>query len=156
MVQAQKEIEDYISSVKSVLQNAGSSEAEVKSILREMRDHIDEAMSEPDADHEKLLSELDPPESYGDPLKPDDHNEPDRLGHIGFFGGLFLLICGFGIIPNIASGHFEKMVPPVVIMGLILSLTLGIAGRKGKFGLASLLLFLVILVLITIIKITGS
>ena len=156
MAQAQKEIEDYIGSVKSVLQDTGSSETEISVILREMRDHIDEAMSEPDADPAQLLTELDPPESYGESIRPDDNNEPDRLGHIGFFGGLFFLICGFVIAPNIASGSFEKMAPPVVVMGLILSLTLGVAGRKGKFGLASLLLFLAILALITLIGIAGG
>jgi len=156
MDQAQKAIENYIGSVTVVLKNSGSSEPEIKTILREMRDHIDEAMSEPDADHEQILSELDPPESYGDFPTVVDKEEPDRLAHIGFFGGLFLFISGFVIIPNIASGSFDKMAPPVVIMGLVLTLTLGIAGRKGKFGLASLLLFAAIVILIMLIRMSGG
>jgi len=151
--QAERAIADHIAAVKSALLDSGSNAAQVSAIEREIRDHIDEAMSETDADYKTILDNLDPPENYQTATPNFSQSLPDRRGQIGFFTGLFCIACAFLILPNIG---LEKLAPPFVVLGLIISATLGIAGRKGRFGLASLLLSVAILIFIIAMNIGGN
>ena len=121
-----------------------------------MREHIEDAASDDGADIESVLAQLDPPLAFVEDTTNAAPKGRDYFGLAGFVLGLACFLSGFIIIPNAAPGLLETVAKPMIVFGMILSVSLGVVGRASKFGVASIALAVSILTLIIVTGVLGN
>lgn len=149
-------LDDYLAQVRAVMASAGAPPERIADTERGLREHVEEVMAEEGVELGAVLARLDPPTAFADKV---DASQPpaakDRsglLGAAGFLSGLTAFVSGFVIIPNINPALVETGSKRLIILSVILSLTLGLAGRRSASGKASLLLAAAIVALILIAR----
>ncbi len=164
-------ISRYLEKVASYLRETPPDEAD--EIIRDLQSHIYDALAsrsgaEPTpADLEAVLSEMDPPESYGPPVSSDTgtHKALDTTGPTRSLGSWAMAVMIYGvIIPIILAmamvifggrpmNTWQVVTAPLVVSGIILellALILGLASWREKTGKAAAIGAGIIIILVVI------
>ncbi len=142
-------VETYLDGVGAVLSANGRPREEVANTIAVLREHIDESLSAGVA-ADAVIAGLDAPEAYApDVLAPAAPRARGiRFDMAGLALGAAMFVTGFILVPNIAPGLRGSLAHPLIVLSAVVLLCSGIAYRRSKPGLISMMMGIAILALI--------
>lgn len=150
-----KTTERYLAGVRQSLTAAGEPATRIASIEQGLREQIEDAVASGE-DVGAVVARLDPPDSFVETDIASRGRQQDYFGLAGFIAGLVCFVGGFLLIPNVAPGLLDSLAKPLIVVGAILSISLGIVGRRSKSGVAAMLLGGAVILLIAVTGILGA